>query len=351
MTQPFAQFRQGSEEWLQAKASIISATEASIIEGFNQYQSTDDLVRRKVRQLAKAPDEFVVSPPIEHGNKMEETARNFYTLKTGKKVLETGLVLHEDYDFIGASPDGLVGIDGALEIKCPFPKFTKEPYSVFDSNKKMYLWQCYHILEVFDLDWIDFLCYLSPSKTAEPQYHFDRVERQENWFKQKISAKLLPVASAKKQITRLDVYKAWVDYVIEESDCPKRRQKHLDPLPSSSDYEFIEDKDLSELEDLQKKISNYLMKRQDELETLDLYKKRSEELKNILANRFDKSVGNKNVVVQVIHKKPSVDYKSAFLAVNGEDILIDCEDHLDNYRRKTGTRQVQIKYGENYEQF
>ena len=52
---------------------------------------------------------------MQRGNDMEETARNIYSLETGLKVEQVGFVEIDQY--IGCSPDGLVGEDGLIEIK------------------------------------------------------------------------------------------------------------------------------------------------------------------------------------------------------------------------------------------
>lgn len=53
------------------------------------------------------------------GTEMEATARFAYECETGRLVRETGFWVHPEMDFLGASPDGLIGDDGILECKCP----------------------------------------------------------------------------------------------------------------------------------------------------------------------------------------------------------------------------------------
>ena len=65
---------------------------------------------------------------------MEDIARDYYEYHTGNEVTETGLIVHPTHQFLAASPDGLIGLDGCIEIKCPYPKYNKEPYSIFDEK-------------------------------------------------------------------------------------------------------------------------------------------------------------------------------------------------------------------------
>lgn len=55
---------------------------------------------------------------MEQGHILEEYARPAFTLETGKEVRQVGFVT-DDAGRIGCSPDGLVGDDAGLEIKCP----------------------------------------------------------------------------------------------------------------------------------------------------------------------------------------------------------------------------------------
>lgn len=56
---------------------------------------------------------------LQWGTDVEPVARAAYEARTGQLVTECGFVLHPRYDFIGASPDFLVGQVGGGEIKCP----------------------------------------------------------------------------------------------------------------------------------------------------------------------------------------------------------------------------------------
>lgn len=55
---------------------------------------------------------------IEQGEIVETEARPFFELETGRKVREVGFIT-TDYGQVGCSPDGLIGTDNGLEIKCP----------------------------------------------------------------------------------------------------------------------------------------------------------------------------------------------------------------------------------------
>jgi predicted phage-related endonuclease len=73
------------------------------------------------RILGRAADHYVTRW-MEEGAEREDEARSMYELATGEMVVRCGFVLHPHYDFTGATPDGLVGTEGVLEIKSPKPE-------------------------------------------------------------------------------------------------------------------------------------------------------------------------------------------------------------------------------------
>ena len=56
---------------------------------------------------------------LRHGREVEPYARQAYELETGAMVVQAAFIQHPTYKFVGASPDGLIGVDGGIEIKCP----------------------------------------------------------------------------------------------------------------------------------------------------------------------------------------------------------------------------------------
>lgn len=56
---------------------------------------------------------------LEWGKEWEPIARSRYEEERGVLVREVGFALHPRFDFIGASADFLIGLDGGGEIKCP----------------------------------------------------------------------------------------------------------------------------------------------------------------------------------------------------------------------------------------
>ena len=118
-----------------------------------------------------------VTEAMQRGTDLEPEARDVYKLITGQDVFEIGLCLHDDLD-CGASPDGLVGDDGLLEIKCPIAS-TMVGY-LRDGDDKLpskYIPQCQGQLWITGRKWLDFVAYHPDMRIV-----MARVERDEAYI-------------------------------------------------------------------------------------------------------------------------------------------------------------------------
>jgi exodeoxyribonuclease (lambda-induced) len=70
-------------------------------------------------RVAGHPLDRAVTVAMSRGSELEPDARAAYEARTGVLVDQMGFALHDTLQ-AGASPDGLIGADGLLEIKCPF---------------------------------------------------------------------------------------------------------------------------------------------------------------------------------------------------------------------------------------
>jgi len=113
---------QGSEEWLQARCGVITASNFSKVFTTTGKLSTsrDGLINQLIAEnLTGKPTEMFKSEAMQRGNDLESTARMIAELELGVSIEEVGLIKMADYE-IGCSPDGLFdnGQCG-VEIKCP----------------------------------------------------------------------------------------------------------------------------------------------------------------------------------------------------------------------------------------
>ncbi|PPC95205.1 MAG: exonuclease [Methylotenera sp.] len=100
----------------------------------------------------------MTSYSLKWGNDNEPLARQSYEIKTGEFVEEIAFIKHPKYDFVGVSPDGLIGSEGMIEIKSPSsPKVHLQRW--IDGVPDEYVAQLQGGLWVTGRKWIDFISY------------------------------------------------------------------------------------------------------------------------------------------------------------------------------------------------
>lgn len=119
--------KQRTKAWHAKRIGKVTGSNVGAILGINPYKTADDVLRQMVREYHGAEPEFVGNRATEWGSFNEDGAQDEYTMETGRAVQETGFHVHPDHPWLGASPDGLVGDDGVVEIKCPFGQRDKNP--------------------------------------------------------------------------------------------------------------------------------------------------------------------------------------------------------------------------------
>ena len=333
--------QQGSDEWLEARRPYESASQIAALSGEHPRLSTAKYVRQRVRQLARAESEFKMVPAVEHGTKMEPYARRYLEELKNVKIRETGFIVHPDYDFIGASPDGMIGLDAICEFKCPYPLYTKKPYSIFDASKRMYKVQVEMQMACTDTDFCYFFCFLAKGPNDKnPQVKLEKIIRDENFLIEPLEGSLLP-RKRKGKVSRIDLYQEWHLHILDEFNDEGRRQKHLDPLDQAK--LVSKDANLKMLTAYQAELHSVRARIADELEAISRLTTQSDELKRAIGEQYKESVTDGRTTVRVIHKTPSVDFRKAFESVNGEALLEQAGDNLESFRRTTGAMQISIR--------
>ncbi len=170
--------KQKSTEWFEKRKGRVTGSNIGAILGVNPYKNADDVLREMVRAYHGAEREFTGNVATEHGSFHEEGATAEFEMETGRKVEECGFFVHPEHDWLGASPDGLIGDSAVAEIKCPYGQRKKNPpafKSVEDQEHyfaqmqiEMYCtgrFKCYFYqwaprgtqldLVLFDQEWVD----------------------------------------------------------------------------------------------------------------------------------------------------------------------------------------------------
>jgi len=171
---------QQTSEWYESKIGKVSASRcadvmARIKSGYSMSRKNYmmDLV---IARLTGVYPESFTSPAMQWGIETEAEARKEYEAETFNIVQEVGFIeLNED---VGCSPDGLIGENGGLEIKCPN---TVTHIDTILSGKidRKYMLQIQFSLWVTGREWWDYVSY-DPRCPANLRLYIQRVYRDEN---------------------------------------------------------------------------------------------------------------------------------------------------------------------------
>lgn len=114
---------QGSQEWLMERCGKVTASRMADVmatiktgEAASRANYRAELVAQRLTGQLKAG---FTNAAMQWGTDTEPFARAAYEIKYGTIVEEVGFIPHPTIMMSGASPDGLVGTGGMIEIKCP----------------------------------------------------------------------------------------------------------------------------------------------------------------------------------------------------------------------------------------
>ena len=159
-------FGQKSDVWLWEKSGIVTASEADALFTplfkIKDGDAVESLLNQKLAEwwLGRPLDSFSTFA-MDNGNILEDEAKPYYEISYGQEVRTVGLVTDETADSpatIGCSPDGLIGEDGGLEIKCPNSD-THVSYLRNGGVPKKYIVQIHFSLYVTGRAWWNFFSY------------------------------------------------------------------------------------------------------------------------------------------------------------------------------------------------
>ena len=97
---------------------IITASAMDRVLGMSAAY-TAELIAQRAGTVEIVTGEERGTVSTEWGRKWEPAAIAAYELRTGSTVERPGFLIHPEVEYVGGTPDGLVGADGGLEVKCP----------------------------------------------------------------------------------------------------------------------------------------------------------------------------------------------------------------------------------------
>lgn len=114
---------QRTAEWFAARVGKVTASRVHdvIARTKSGYSASRDnyLAQLVVERFTGQMTESYSNAAMQWGTDQEPFARAAYEIFTGENVQEVGYIEHPIISTAGASPDGFVGTDGLIEIKCP----------------------------------------------------------------------------------------------------------------------------------------------------------------------------------------------------------------------------------------
>ncbi len=177
---------QGSEEWLSLRLGKITASRVKDVltkgRGTSPGKTAESYMMELIAEVLTGKSKpFFENDAMRWGTETEPQARAMYSVNNNfTEVREVAFVEHSEQ--VGISPDGLVGDDGLLEIKCPntttqLKRALSNDYSSdYKAQIQMQLW-------VTGREWCDFVSF-DPRLECDAGYLQQRVMRDEDYIKE-----------------------------------------------------------------------------------------------------------------------------------------------------------------------
>ncbi len=115
---------QRTHEWFRDRVGCLTASRAAAVlkrgrDGKPLKAYTDLIEILMVERITGQPVGVGTTEAMQWGIDHEDDARIEYEMMTGRSVDQVAFIRHASIEHFGASPDGIIGTDGLLEIKCP----------------------------------------------------------------------------------------------------------------------------------------------------------------------------------------------------------------------------------------
>ena len=169
---------QQSEEWFASRLGKVTASRVAdvIAKTKSGYSASRDnyMAQLICERLTGQQGESFTNSAMQWGTDTEPLARSAYEALNGLLVEEVGFVPHPKIEMSGASPDGLVGLFGMLEIKCPQSNTAIETL-LTDKVPTKYIPQMQWQMRCADRQWCDYVSF-DPRLPTDLQLFVKRVE-------------------------------------------------------------------------------------------------------------------------------------------------------------------------------
>lgn len=175
---------QRDEAWFRLKAGKISGSRfgdlmATIAGGKPAASRRNLIATLACERMTGVYVDGYRNAAMDRGVELEEEARQAYEVRIGALVEEADFITHETLPNVGVSPDGLVGEDGLVEVKCPSAMGKHLDALLTGDHAREYHWQVQGQLWVTARSWCDVVSY-DPRWPEPMRLAVVRVHRGEN---------------------------------------------------------------------------------------------------------------------------------------------------------------------------
>ncbi len=168
---------QGSDEWFEARLGFVTASNFHKV--LNKRTGRGLYMRKlAAERLTGCREESYKNEIMEYGTETEQEARKYYETANDCKIEQVGFVLKDEW--IGGSPDGFVGKEGIIEIKCPLAS-THIEHILSGKMPAKHTPQVQGLLWVTGRKWCDFVSF-DPKVLSKPMFCI-RIEQDKEYFK------------------------------------------------------------------------------------------------------------------------------------------------------------------------
>lgn len=201
---------QGSPEWFAQRLGKVTASRIKDVmaKGKTGEAATRASYRAQLvaERLSGKVAEGFTTASMKWGTDCEPLARAAYEAETGNMVTEVAMIQNPWIPNAGASPDGMIGADGLIEIKCPETK-THIDTILADKAPAEYVLQMQWQLACTKRQWVDFVSF-DPRMPSDMQIFIKRVQRDEAKIAEIENEVKKFLAEVEQTIQKLNAWKA-----------------------------------------------------------------------------------------------------------------------------------------------
>jgi len=154
---------QGSPEWLALRAGKFTGSRfadlMAVTKSGPSASRANLITAIALERLTGEPEQTFQNDAMRRGTELEPLARGAYEAATGDLVQTVAFIQHPTMSYVGVSPDGFVGDDGMVELKCPASQAKHLAYLRHGAHAAEYRWQIQGQLWVAEREWCDATSY------------------------------------------------------------------------------------------------------------------------------------------------------------------------------------------------